>query len=101
MKMVVEFDVGADIIDVPQSVIDAREHLRTKFLKWLFDEKTKHKYWKEMTDSRGRKFRGVCYRSDAFVEWLNKKILAETEETAVILSSCVSQWPDDLPKIFF
>ena len=72
MKMIVEFDIGADIIDVPQSVIDNRENLRTHFLKWLYDKNTKYKYWVEMKDSTGKKMRGVCYRSNAFVEWLNE-----------------------------
>ena len=101
MKMVVEFDIGADIIDVPQSVIDNRERLRTRFLKWLFDKNTKHKYWVEMKDSTGTKLRGVCYRSNAFVEWLNKKVLSKTGESAVVLAENIFEYPDDLPKIFF
>ena len=99
--MVVEFDISADVIEVPQSVIDNREHLRTRFLKWLYDEKTKHKYWVEMKDSTGKKLRGVCFRSNAFVEWLNKKVLSKAEETAVVLAENVFEYPDDLPKIFF
>lgn len=101
MKMVVEFDIGADIIDVPQSVIDNRERLRTRFLKWLYDKNTQHKYWVEMKDSTGKKLRGVCYRSNAFVEWLNKKVLSKTGETAVVLTENVFEYSDDLPKIFF
>ena len=101
MKMVVEFDIGADIIDVPQPVIDNREHLRSRFLKWLFDKNTKHKYWVEMKDSTGTKLRGVCYRSNAFVEWLNKKVLPKTGEPAVVLAENVFEYPEDLPKIFF
>lgn len=101
MKMIVEFDLDVDIIDVPQSVIDRKDQLRSRFLKWLYDESIKHKYWVETKDSTGRKIRGLRYRSDAFVEWLNKKALSKTGEIAVILASRISEYPEDLPKIFF
>ena len=54
-----------------------------------------------MKDSTGKKLRGVCFRSNAFVEWLNKKVLSKAEETAVVLAENVFEYPDDLPKIFF
>lgn len=101
MKMIVEFDLDADIIDVPQCVIDSKDQLRSRFLKWLYDESIKHKYWVEIKDPSGKKLRGLRYRSDAFVEWLNKKILSKTEETAVVLTLHISEYPEDLPKIFF
>ena len=98
MQMFVEFDINADIIDVPQSVIDNREDLRSRFLKWLYDKSVKHKYWHTFKDGS----RGVMYRSDAFVEWLNKKVLSDSEQKAAIVEQHVSrdgEYP--LPSIFF
>ena len=98
MQMFVEFDINADIIDVPQSVIDNREDLRSRFLKWLYDKSVKHKYWHTFKDGS----RGVMCRSDAFVEWLNKKVLSDSEQKAAIVEQHVSrdgEYP--LPSIFF
>ena len=98
MLLFVEFDVSADIIDVPQSVIDNRDVLRRRFLKWLYDKSIKHKYWITFKDGS----KGVIYRSDAFVEWLNKKILIESEEKAIVIRQYVSaDNEENLPSIFF
>ena len=85
MLLFVEFDVSADIIDVPEAVIDRRDHLHKSFLKWLCDRRTKHKYWVTVNGHNG-----LCYRSDAFVEWLNEYILKESDEKAVIVQQYVS-----------
>ena len=87
MRLFVEFDVSADIIDVPRDVLDNREHLRQRFLKWLYDPNVKHKYW---TTFNGH--RGVCYRSDAFVEWLNKNCFEGLRaESSYHRAVCVSK----------
>ena len=98
MLLFVEFDINADIIDVPQSVIDDREKLSQRFLKWLYDNNTKHKYW--YTFPGGEK--GVMYRSDAFVEFLNKKVLRESGQKAVIVQQEVPlENKQNLPSVFF
>lgn len=101
MKMVVEFDIDADIIDVPQFVVDQREKLRRQFLKWLNNKSVKHQYWVRYKSNGNKEIVGLRYRSDAFVEWLNKKILVTTEETARVLEEKCFDYSDDLPKIFF
>jgi hypothetical protein len=46
--------------------------------------------------------KGVCFRSNAFVEWLNKKILKESGEKAEILLEEVDvDTYRHLPSIFF
>ena len=95
MKLIVEFDIDADLIDVPESVIVQREALRRRFLKWLYDPGVKHR-WRV----KGKDFDVCCYRSDAFVEWLNKKILGGSDR-AVILREHLHEWDDSLPSIFF
>lgn len=101
MKMVVQFDVDADIIEVPQMVIDRKDGLRTRFLKWLYDKNNRHKYWEKSKKSDGTSFWFVRYRSDAFVEWLNKKPLRNSEEKAHVVAQHVWDYPEDLPLIFF
>ncbi len=45
MKLLVQFDVDADIIDVPQKVIDNRDRYRNQFNKWITDPSVKHNSW--------------------------------------------------------
>lgn len=101
MKLILEFDFDADVIEVPQYVLENKEILRKRFLKWLYSKQTRHKYWVILRDSNGRKYRGVRYRSDAFVEWLNKKVLMDGMEKASILEEHVYEYADDIPKLFF
>ena len=91
MKMIVEFDISADLIEVPAHVVENRERLRRQFLKWLTG-------WEG--SRRWRKGGCYCYRSDAFVEWLNKKVLPR-EEQAKVLETMLRDWDETLPSIFF
>ena len=98
MKMMIEFDVNADIIEVPAFIIDDRELYRSRFLKWLYDKSVHHKYW--VTFSNGTK--GVCFRSNALIEWLNKKVLKDHVEKAVLVAEEVDiDLYRNLPSIFF
>ena len=102
MKMLVEFDVDADIIDVPQYVIDHRQHYRNQFLEWLYDPSVKHKYRRTWKCADGSKFVGMSYRSDAFVEWLNRK-LRKAGDCATVLEQNVSIAENHgiFPSVFF
>lgn len=91
MKMIVEFDIGADLIEVPEWVVRDRELLRRQFLKWLTG-------WEG--SRRWRKGGCYCYRSDAFVDWLNKKVLTEGEQARVV-REYLREWDETLPGIFF
>ena len=101
MKMILEFDIDADIVDVPQSVIDNRETMRKRFLKWIYNKNQKHKYWVKIQTPEGKEITGVCYRGEAFVEWLNKKELLHTQEKASVVQEHIIEYPDDLPRIAF
>lgn len=103
MKMIVEFDCDADIIDVPQEIIDKKDILRKRFLSWLYDKGTNHKYWVKIPTGNGTWYLGVQYRSDAFVEWLNKKVLRTSGQKAIVVQQYMSieMCPSDLPIIFF
>ena len=98
MQMLVEFDVSADIIEVPSFVVEKRKHYRKKFLDWLYNPAVKHSYW--VKSSSG--WKGVCFGTDAFVEWLNKKVLKHSDEKAVVVQRDVShENSNNLPSIFF
>ena len=102
MKMLVEFDVDADIIDVPQYVIDNRQHYRNQFLEWLYDPSVKHKYRRTWTCADGSKFVGMSYRSDAFVEWLNRKLRKAGDMSTVVQTGVsIEEYQNVLPSIFF
>lgn len=90
MQMIVEFDIGADLIEVPEWVVRDREKLCRQFFKWLMGWEGSRRY---------RKGGCWCYRSDAFVYWLNKRVL-EGEQARVVQEQ-MGEWDDSLPSIFF
>lgn len=98
MKLVLQFDIDADIIDVPQIVIDKKDMLYDQFFSWLYNKHNNHRYWVGIKE-KGQY--GVRYRSDAFIEWLNKKVLKESKQKAEIFSEYVYDYPDDLPVLYF
>lgn len=97
MKIVVDFGCDADIIDCPEQIIDDLDNLRNRFIDWLFDEKNDHSYWMY---ENGEKH-GCCYRSEAFIEWLNKYILTDSEYKVELIESAVLSWDKSLPKTGF
>ena len=101
MKMVIQFDLDADIVEVPDFIVENRELMKRRFWKWLSNKSIKHKYWVTSIDSAGKKFLGLRYRGDAFVEWLNKKVLVQEDQKAYIVEKHVRDYPKDMPSIFF
>jgi len=97
MKVVVTFGVDADIIDCPEDIIDNLIEYGDKFTSWLFDKKNNHSYWRY---KNGEKF-GCCYRSEAYVEWLNTFIFNNSLNKVIVLESSVKNWDKNLPSIFF
>ena len=97
MLLFVEFDISADIIDVPQSVIDDCENLSRRFLKWLFSPEVKPKYTVTL-----RGHTGVCYRSEAFVDFLNSNVLTDSKQKAKIVQQEIPRENiQNLPSVFF
>lgn len=103
MQLMIKFDIDADIIEVPQVIVEQKDVLRKKFLKWLYNKHNHHRYWTLFTDSSGKQFVGLQYRGDAFVEWLNKKELSKTDELAYVVEQQVDidTYPTDFPAISF
>jgi len=82
----VQFDIDSDLIDCSNDIYDNIEKYQTEFFKWLFDKNNEHKYW---ICKNGKKF-GCCYRSDAFVEWLNKFVINDNTKKAKVVESYIS-----------
>lgn len=100
MLLVVMFDQDADVVNVPQSVIDNKDSLRKKFLRWIYSKNSlKHQY--VIPDMKGKNVHGVKYRGDTFVDWLNEKVLYSSDEQATVLRQQVLDYPNDAPIIFF
>lgn len=97
MKIVIAFDIGADIIEVPQNIEDKLNKYQNSFLNWLSDESVNHDYWMY---ENGEKH-GLCYRSDALVEWLNDFIFTEEIVKARVIEEGIYEWDDSLPVIYF
>lgn len=92
MKLVLQFDIHTDIIDVPQHIIDDKNKLQKNFFNWLYDRNNKHRYWVKTQYGWG-----VQYSSDAFIEWLNRK----THCNATIIEPDVCDYSPDLPILYF
>ncbi|WP_292380353.1 hypothetical protein [Methanosarcina sp. UBA289] len=97
MLLVIQFDIDADIIDVPQTIIENAGHYQDQFHKWLSNKAVNHSYW---FYKDGKKY-GLIFRSDAFVEWLNKYPLKENSQKAKIVSQHSSEYEKALPILFF
>lgn len=95
MKLILQFDCDADIIDVPEHVVLNRELYRKQFLKWIYNPKSIHGY---RVINKG--FSGVRYRGDAFVQWLNKRIIKKASEKATLEAQYVKNIACDIPTIF-
>lgn len=100
MLLVIMFDRDADIVNVPQSVIDNKDRLRKKFLRWIYS-KNSLKCQNVIPDMKGKNIHGVKYRGDIFVEWLNEKVLCNSDEKATVLRQQVLDYPNDVPILFF
>ena len=101
MRMVIQFDLDADIIEVPEFIVENRELMKRRFWKWLSNKSIKHKYWVTAIDGSGKEFTGLRYRGDAFVEWLNKKVLDQEDQKAQMVEEHILDYPKDMPCIFF
>ncbi|ADD03142.1 conserved hypothetical protein [Thermoanaerobacter italicus Ab9] len=97
MKVVIQFCIDADIIDCPEHVIDRLTYYQNEFIDWLFDKKNDHPYW---VIENGKKIL-CCYRSEAFVEWLNRFVLKDSPQKAAVVEKEITTWDENLPLIFF
>lgn len=106
MRLYVELDGTAEVIEAPEHVVAKRCYYRNKFLDWLYNPRVKHKYRVITYNARGELSVVMCYGAEAFVEWLNKKVLQKRGEKAEIvetdLEADMEGWKEaGIPYIFF
>ena len=103
MRIFLAFDCYADVIDVPDDVGSRIKKYRNRFLDWIYDRKNDHGYWVKFDNGKGKTVYGVQYGSDAFVDWLNKKIIKGNEQRAVIVERDIDKdtYSGDIPYIWF
>ncbi len=105
MKLLLEFDVFDDLIDVPQCVIENRERYRSKFLDWVYNPKNKKRFCEKAIDQSGCELEGYVYSAPDFIDWLNRKVLKQSPDKARIIASSIPNAEalkrDGIPSIFF
>lgn len=97
MKVIINFCIDADLIECPDELTGKISEYRNQFLDWLGDEKNDHAYWHYVN---GQKI-GNCFRSDAFVEWLNTFILSSRAKKARVLEEKITDWDKHLITLYF
>ena len=96
MECIVRFDCHADIIEIPTNIAVRIHEYRNQFLDWLYDKHNDHDYWV------GNK-EGVCYDTDAFVEWLNNNVKSGQTHPITIIEEGIAEdvCPAGMIEIFF
>lgn len=100
MKLLLTFDYYADIIDVPEWIINKKHIIKNSFYDWLYDKNNHHQYWVSKTLEHDGSQDLVMFGSDAFLEWLNEKVL-DKEEKATIVIEGLDEWDNNLPSLWF
>ena len=100
MLLVLTFEFDADIIDVPPGIIENKDELKDKFYDWLFDKNNHHKYWANEKGIHDGSQYGVVYRSDAFLEWLNTRVLLDCDRASLVKQK-IDDWDRTLPFLWF
>ena len=85
MYLILEFDLNMDLINVPAHIVTDKEEIRHKFLNWVYSSTNRKKYTKRIKRSDGTYLSCVCYGSEEFVCWLNRKCLNNGEDPATII----------------
>lgn len=102
MYLIVEFDLNSDLVDVPEKVIENMEDVRHSFLRWVYSPHNKKKFAKIVKDSNGHSLECICYNSEEFIDWLNKKVLQAGENKATLVEKNIDrQSCRNYPSIFF
>ena len=102
MELIVEFDLNADLVSVPARVAESIDVIRQRFLRWVYSPEGQKKLTKKMEGSDGQRFACICYNSEEFIDWLNKKVLqAEEDRAALVEKNIDSRSYRSVPSIFF
>lgn len=73
---------GYSLLSVPAFVAENARAYQAEFDKWLHAPSSKHDYWVTAPDGT----KALCYDgAEAFVAWLNKYVLHDTEAKAQLV----------------
>lgn len=102
MELIVEFDLNADLVSVPERVLENIDVIRHRFRRWVYSSEGQKKLTKKVERPDGQSFACVCYNSEEFIDWLNKKVLQAGEDQAALVEKNIdSRSFRDVPAIFF
>lgn len=102
MYLIVEFDLNSDLVSVPKRVVENIDVVRHSFLRWVYSPQNKKKFVKKVEGSDGQSFECICYNSEEFIDWLNKKVLRAGENKAALVEKNIDrQSCRNYPSIFF
>ena len=96
-KLLLHFTYDVDLLEVPERIAAYPRKYQKAFGKWMHNKDNDHGYW---VVEDGRK-KGVCYGSDAFVEFINTQLLETGEEKAKVIEENLSTYDHDLPMLYF
>ena len=97
MKIVLKFTYDADIIDIPNFFLPNLKKSSIQFNKWLYNKDNDHGYW---IKKNGKKV-AVSFRGDAYVDFLNNKMLNSCNEKAKIIETEITEFDVTLPILYF
>jgi len=97
MIVILKSTYVADIAEIPDYLMPDLKKYYIKFSKWLFDKDNNHDYWVYKDGKR----LGVSYGCEAFVIWLNKYVLNESNAKAEIIKQSVHEYDKNLPILYF
>lgn len=73
---------GYRLLSVPERISEHAQAYQAEFDKWIMNPESEHPYWTR--DGEGNA--ALCYDgAEAFAEWLNRFVLKDTEEKAVLV----------------
>lgn len=87
MNVICRFDIGADIIALPECSNETLKDHQNKFFVWL--QEGEHDYLEDGV---------LIYRADAFVEYLNKCVY---ENEVSLIQEGLDIYHSDLPILYF
>ena len=93
MYLIVEFDLNSDLVSVPKRVAENIDVVRHSFLHWVYSPQNKKKFVKKVEGSDGQSFECICYNSEEFIDWLNKKVLQAGENKATLVEKTSTDNP--------
>ncbi|MBU5333900.1 hypothetical protein [Anaerocolumna aminovalerica] len=96
----------ADIISVPDKIADNLVYYQMEFDKWISNKNNNHNYWLISYPNEGEVIEGLCFDSNAFINWLNEFVIKNNNQKATFVVKEIQQiQPTNdqkkLPTIYF